>query len=68
MKSLRSWSEGFGAELGAGAVTPPLLASYVVQPVSIAAQVTPAPTSSARRLCAGAGRGDIVESPVSVIA
>jgi hypothetical protein len=32
------------------AVLPPLLASCVVHPVSIAAHVTPAPASSARRL------------------
>src|SRR5450756_767197 len=38
---------------GGGPVSPPLLASYVVHPVSTAAHVTPAPTSSARRLCGG---------------
>src|SRR5215470_9637140 len=37
---------------GAGPASPPLLASYVVQPASAAAHVTPAPISSARRLCA----------------
>lgn len=37
---------------GGGPKNPPLLlASYVVHPVSIAAHVTPAPISSARRLC-----------------
>src|SRR5215472_9683869 len=40
-----------GPPVAGGPVSPPLLASYVVHPASIAAQVTPAPASSARRLC-----------------
>src|SRR5690348_5399885 len=50
---------------GAGPASPPLLASYVVQPASAAAQVTPAPISSARRLCWPPS--GIAESSVSLI-
>jgi hypothetical protein len=37
--------------VGCCGVNPPLFASYVLQPVSAAAQLTQAPTSTARRLC-----------------
>src|SRR5690349_8997538 len=52
---------------GAGPASPPLLASYVVQPASAAAHVTPAPISSARRLCAGRPPSGIPESSISLI-
>ena len=52
---------------GAGPASPPLLASYVVQPVSIGAQVEPAPISTARRLCACWPPSGMPESSVFLI-
>ena len=50
----------------AAGVLPPLLASCVVHPASIAAHVTPAPASSARRLGFGAGCPEFLSSPESI--
>jgi hypothetical protein len=53
--------------LSAG-VNPPLLASFVVHPASIAAHVTPAPASTARRLGSGRRPCESWLSSISLIA